>query len=290
MREVPAKLFGFMREMSRRAGADIEAAQAGLALRHVNVDIPGERVDWDDVARFLERAHGHMSQEELERLGATYVDTHLWQQVLARVLGTPRLLCQMACGPLAQAAFPHIQFEVESHPTRLRFELRLPERYEPSRVFFAATAGELRALPAQVGRPPARVDSDVGPRHGFYDVHFDEPPMMLDRAVAAAGHAYDLVAAETIRLMDRAVRGDNRAADPTVLELQREIGLTHMEARVTARLAAGLSPQEIARALGIRVSTVRSHLKAAYAKSGTSGQADLIRFVLRREFRDRGSR
>lgn len=90
--------------------------------------------------------------------------------------------------------------------------------------------------------------------------------------------------------MDRAVRGDNRAADPTVIELQREIGLTHMEPRVTARLAAGLSPQAIARSLGIRVSTVRSHLKAAYAKSGTSRQAELIRFVLRREFRDRGSR
>jgi DNA-binding CsgD family transcriptional regulator len=53
-----------------------------------------------------------------------------------------------------------------------------------------------------------------------------------------------------------------------------------MEARVTARLADGLSVKDIAAALRIRVSTVRTHLTSAYSKTGARGQTDLIRLVL----------
>lgn len=280
-REVPAKLFGFMREMSRRMGGDVEAAQAGLQLRDIDVDASGQRVDWDDVARFLERAHGHQSEEEIEQLGEMYVQTHLWQQLIARVVGTPRLMYELCMGPLCRAAFPHLDVSVESNATGVHLELILPERYEPSPVFFRATIGEVRVMTTLIGRPRARVAANVGPRHGVYDIALDEPPMRLDRAVGAAVRSYDVVATEAVRLMMRAVSVERVDDDPaSVLELQRDLGLTHTEARVTARLAAGLSVKEIADALGIRVSTVRSHLKSAYAKTGSHGQTDLIRLVL----------
>jgi len=284
--EVPAKLFGFMREMSRRAGADVEGAQAGLALLDINVEAAGQRVDWDDIARFLERAHGHQTAEELERVGEMYVQTHVWQQLIARVIGTPRLMYEICMGQLGRASFPHLDISVESNATGVRIELLLPQRYEPCPVFFRATVGELRVMTTLVGRPPARVTADVGPRYGVYDIALDEPPMTLDRVVRAAAKSYDLVATEAVQLMRFAVSAERAPDEPaSVLELQRRLGLTHMEARVTARLADGLNIKDIAGALGIRVSTVRSHLKSAYAKTGCHGQTDLIRLVLTGEFR-----
>lgn len=288
MREVPAKLFGFMREMSRRSGADVDGAQEGLALRRANVDAPGERVDWDEVALFLERAHGHQTDEEIETVGETYVQTHLWQQLVARVLGTPRLVYEVCYGPLCRLSFPHMDIAAESHATGVRIEVRLPESYVASRVFFRGTLGEVRFLTTLLGLPPAYVEADIGPRHAVYDVRLDEPPMALDRAVGVARRASDRLAEEAIGLMRRAVSAgmDEDEGEVTVLELQRRLGLTHTEARVTARLAAGRSVKEIADALGIRVSTVRSHLKSAFAKSGTRGQTDLIRLVLTGARRD----
>lgn len=168
MREVPAKLFGFMREMSRRAGADVDRAQAGLALRAVDVDAPGERMDWDEVAIFLERAHGHLPPDRMEAIGETYVQTHVWQQLMARVIGSPRLICEVCFGPLTQAAFPHMRVVLEPTDAGVRWELTLPDRFAPSPFFFRATAGEARALTTLVGRPPAHVEADVGPRHGRY--------------------------------------------------------------------------------------------------------------------------
>jgi DNA-binding CsgD family transcriptional regulator len=278
--EVPAKLFGFMRETSRRAGADVEAAQEGLAVRDINVDAKGLRVDWDDVARFLERAHGHETIEQIERMGEMYAQMHVWQQIVARLVGTPRLMYELCMGPLCHESFPNLDVSVDSHATGVRFEMLLPERYEASTVFFRATIGEVRVMPTLLGRPRARVTADVGPRHGIYDIELDEPST-LDRAVHAAARSYDLVATEAVRLVRLAVSAERTEDEPSsVLELQRRHGLTRMEARVTARLADGLSVKDIAAALRIRVSTVRTHLKSAYSKTGARGQTDLIRLVL----------
>ena len=279
--EVPAKLFGFMRETSRRLGADVEAAQAGLAVRDIDVDEKGRRVDWDDVARFLERAHGHEPVERVEHLGEMYAQMHVWQQIVARVVATPRLMYELCMGPLARASFPHFDISVESNATGVRVEILLPDRYEASPVFFRATLGEVRVMTTLLGRPPARVAADVGLRHGVYEIELDEPPATLDRALHAAARTYDYVVSETVRLMQLVVSADRVEEESNhVLELQRRLRLTRMEARVSARLAEGLSVNEIAGALGVRISTVRTHLKSAYAKTGARGQTDLIRLAL----------
>ncbi|HUQ03798.1 MAG TPA: LuxR C-terminal-related transcriptional regulator [Kofleriaceae bacterium] len=279
--EVPAKLFGFMREVSRRAGSDVDAAQAGLALRDVDVDASGARVDWDDVARFLERAHGRQTVEQIERVGEMYVQTHVWQQIIARVVGTPRLMYELCMGPLCRAAFPHLDVSVHSSTAGVHVEFVLPRRYEPSLVFFRSTVGEVRMMTTIIGRPQARVVADVGERHGVYDIELDEPPTTLDRAVRATARSYDAVATEAVRLMQLAVSArPPNDEPPNVVDLQRRFGLTRMEARVTARLATGLSVKDIGAALDIRVSTVRTHLKSAYAKTSSRGQTDLIRLVL----------
>ena len=62
--------------------------------------------------------------------------------------------------------------------------------------------------------------------------------------------------------------------------LQRLFGLTPAEAGVLEALVRGATVQEAAESLGVAVETARSQLKAIFAKSGTSRQAELVARVL----------
>lgn len=57
-------------------------------------------------------------------------------------------------------------------------------------------------------------------------------------------------------------------------------GLTRSEARILARLACGETVDQIAKAGGHQLSTIRSQLKSVFAKTGTRRQPDLIKLVL----------
>lgn len=56
--------------------------------------------------------------------------------------------------------------------------------------------------------------------------------------------------------------------------------LSEAEARVTAAVALGESPQQIAEASGHSIHTIRTQLKAAFQKTGTSRQSELVSLVL----------
>jgi DNA-binding CsgD family transcriptional regulator len=53
------------------------------------------------------------------------------------------------------------------------------------------------------------------------------------------------------------------------------LDLTATEARVAQAIASGAQPQEIALSLGVKIGTIRSHMKTIFAKTGTSRQAEL---------------
>lgn len=59
----------------------------------------------------------------------------------------------------------------------------------------------------------------------------------------------------------------------------RALGLTPAEAAVAALVGAGLSPADASGRLGIKVLTVRTHLKAIFNKLGLQRQGDLVRIV-----------
>lgn len=69
-----------------------------------------------------------------------------------------------------------------------------------------------------------------------------------------------------------------RVADPEVLHAL--YSLTHSEAELVRLLAQGLSLEEAADARGVSMNTARSHLKHAFAKTGTSRQGELVRLLL----------
>lgn len=75
--------------------------------------------------------------------------------------------------------------------------------------------------------------------------------------------------------------GDPERRAPASLEasLHALYGLTPMEAAVAARVGQAETLAAAAEALGVKLSTLRSHLLRAFAKTGTSRQAELVRLV-----------
>jgi DNA-binding CsgD family transcriptional regulator len=76
------------------------------------------------------------------------------------------------------------------------------------------------------------------------------------------------------------VTDPNAASTPAHEILAELFGLSPTEIRVADRLAAGDTPEQLAAALNIRISTARWHLAALYRKTGTSRQAELVRLLL----------
>ena len=68
------------------------------------------------------------------------------------------------------------------------------------------------------------------------------------------------------------------AVDPECL--RRLYSLSEAEIRVAVAMLATAYPAEVAKRCFISLHTVRSHLKAIFAKTGTRGQADLMKRLL----------
>jgi DNA-binding CsgD family transcriptional regulator/PAS domain-containing protein len=62
--------------------------------------------------------------------------------------------------------------------------------------------------------------------------------------------------------------------------LEKLYSLTHSEATLVTLLSRGLSLEEAAKTRGVSMNTARSHLKHAFAKTGTARQSELMRLVL----------
>lgn len=77
------------------------------------------------------------------------------------------------------------------------------------------------------------------------------------------------------------VTDPEQADQPPEAVLRRLYGLTPAEARLAARLLAGQELNAIAAETGVSTSTVRSHLKAIFAKTGVTRQSELVRLLLR---------
>ncbi len=63
-------------------------------------------------------------------------------------------------------------------------------------------------------------------------------------------------------------------------QLQKQFGLTPAEARVTLAMVQGGTYKDVAQALGVSEETIRSQIRATYAKTHTSDKANLTRMVL----------
>ena len=93
---------------------------------------------------------------------------------------------------------------------------------------------------------------------------------------AAATPAIPAIAREVIVIVSDPVLSARREVEA----LRGAFGLTVTEARVARLLATGMRPEQVAAELGIRVQTVKTHLRAIFEKTGTSRQSELVRTIL----------
>jgi DNA-binding CsgD family transcriptional regulator len=72
--------------------------------------------------------------------------------------------------------------------------------------------------------------------------------------------------------------------EPSYEMLSQAFGLTQAETMVAIGIASGRSLAKIAADRGIKIGTVRAHLKTVFSKTHTRGQADLTRVLTRLSF------
>lgn len=280
MREVPSVLFGFMRDLLEQEGFDTRSAAEGLHLAGLEPRL-GRRVDWDELATFLNRATAGISVDEALRLGEQYVKVNRYLRAFMSAAVDPRRLFHLAWVG-ARPAFPHMDLRVEDlQDGRLHLSARLPAAFQGCLFYFQGTAGELRAAPRLLRLPDATVVWDVGTHHGAYTVQLTEVDSVWQRVKRGLREGQGLVLDDLLALVDNAFRaGMPPSRSAHVRSLEELYGLTHAEARVASRVGRGLAVKEIAADLHISVETVRTHLKRIYAKTGTRRQAELVRLIL----------
>lgn len=79
-----------------------------------------------------------------------------------------------------------------------------------------------------------------------------------------------------VRLIDL-----GRPPSPPPRRLRELFGLSPAEARLAAELATGASLDAVAERLGVQITTVRTQLRAVFAKTGTNRQSELIALLAR---------
>lgn len=108
------------------------------------------------------------------------------------------------------------------------------------------------------------------------------PLELLAVPVRAPDDPFSLPDARTIVFMADPDSDDG----PDEQELTAAFDLTATEARLAVRLLRGQTLEDAAHALGIKISTARTHLAHVFLKTGTSRQPELMRLLLSMPRRD----
>lgn len=142
-----------------------------------------------------------------------------------------------------------------------------------------------RALSNHISRAVNRAHDTVSERGGIIGLRHadsDYPLVMLITPVTDLKQAFrldDESAAVAIFISDPQ---HMQAIDPDAL--QEIYNLSRAEAEVAVALANGMNMKDISAAKEVSLETVRSQLKSVYRKTGTNGQSDLIRLLLKGVF------
>jgi DNA-binding CsgD family transcriptional regulator len=154
-------------------------------------------------------------------------------------------------------------------------------RVKPGMLLAAAIPHEAPALRSAIARALAVA---AGGKDGFrYALSLQRrsglPPhlVLVTPLPAPSSRIFEIADPRTsllIKIIDPADGGEGSAG-----ALREAYGLTAAEARVAGLVADGLSTPEIAVALGVSASTVRTHLAACYDKTGLRSQVTLARLV-----------
>ncbi len=193
---------------------------------------------------------------------------------LARAMSlTSLLLLQRAQLTVEALAFAGIAAAIVSREGRLKaantpFEMRLADRCDRSRHRLRFTDAFLdRQFTAGLARSDdANLLRSIATRAGP-----DAIPLVI-HMLPLRGAARAVADSDGVLLI---VADGSNALLPGADLLRILFDLTPAEARVARMVAEGATPAAAATQLGISINTVRVHLRAIFAKTGTARQADL---------------
>ena len=120
----------------------------------------------------------------------------------------------------------------------------------------------------------------------FLEIQFTAPIAAQDRAlleilcpaIAEAWQARNpgAVAAMMAGRASRVAQARSASTEKPILDIDNPAGLTRSEFQGCVMIHEGRLPEDIARALNVKKSTLRSHMRAIYNKTGVSGQVELV--------------
>jgi DNA-binding CsgD family transcriptional regulator len=270
MREVPAAIFGFTCRALARYGVDTAEHMRGLRLAEVDPERIGERVDWDELAEFWNRATRGLTNEEQEALGELYPLEDKYLHIAARTVPTPRLLMHLI-GHVTRASMRHMDVGVwDERDGAVRFEMAVPSGYLPCTPFFRSITGEWRGILALLGGSGSAVEAEVGPWRGSYRVVL--PPSAPPSGALSRAGAWlaEQLGRELASMVAWILSQDASDEALDVEHLRRSHGLTWAEAHVAVRLARGEPIEQVAGALGLSDEAVRGHLQELRRKTGAA--------------------
>lgn len=146
----------------------------------------------------------------------------------------------------------------------------------------APDTAALMTLIAEAALPTVETD---GRDYALVRRHDTAPPVLLRAAALTPerGAAYDAMAGGGRRVLLMAVETAPEAGGGDIAGGLRRLGLTRAETRLAQEIGRGLAPREVAAALGVTEHTVRSQMRAIFAKLDLSRQSDLVRLTTRLE-------
>jgi hypothetical protein len=125
MREVSSVMWNYIRLMMERAGIHTAPHLEGSSLAHVRPS-PWRRVDWYEVATFMNRCETVMSEELKDTFGEHFVAENTLMQATARVIMPPRIFHKL-CARICQHSYNHMKVGVEDLPDgRVRWTIQQP--------------------------------------------------------------------------------------------------------------------------------------------------------------------
>lgn len=133
----------------------------------------------------------------------------------------------------------------------------------------------------------AVVPLENGPAHSdFLEIAFAAPILPHDRtlleilcpAIAEAwrGRTPGAVAAMMAGRVSQVAHARAATEEKPILDMDNPAGLTRSEFQVCVLIHEGHLPEDIARTLNVKITTLRAHMRAIYHKTGVSGQVELV--------------
>ena len=278
---------------ARHAAVAVEPLLVGLPLTEAALRAGRAWVDWTEARVVYDRLGAALEHDDahLAEIATREIATHPIHRMIAPLVAEPSAWIA-TYWRIEAALHPALEIVHRVDSSGHAVVARLRRGRAPCRTWFQLMHVRGAAAMLPVGGTPLQT-LDVNATETSLAARYANPIEIPsdDRRKRQPRVALSVVLASLASLgdvFDPATLDGNLASDPSSKRappehvlLAEQWQLTPAEARTAIALAEGLSPAQIAEVHGVTISTVRVHLKRAYAKTETAGQRELAERVRR---------